>query len=573
MQVPLCLTEYNANQAFAEPYRQTSAMDTEVFARFIKDRGIDISWRALYQLARDGVLHPILVFESVGNTDSIRYVQVHVGYESSTYVDLGRCVEAKDINPVPSFDELPNSASREMLWHPFQFWEVVQIARHLELSIAPELLLAKIEDSREMIEKKLSSIHMHIAKFANDPRRLEFLSVLGVLLSAEPLVITHLDSRLSLNAQDQNESLADYFEWRQRIDTASILTNTSTDIDLLKKWQRSLAVDASLKDPVAKWRTLIRFAPRHKRRDFRGDAAGAEELYYASEILRRFLENQLGSEHLLEEDDAINGAQGPVFKQSLYGSPRTTDFNRSVFRNVVRQFQLDPQPRLRWLVEGSTEKAYLERYAELQHVDLDRAGIELIDMHGLGGLEGDRVRTFLRISSEEEVFAFVSIDLDNIQSNPGILQTYAKDKLLPSGFKTFDPDFEEDNFTFQELAVIANDLALQHGLTGNPITEKEIRYEKEISGKAVANVIEKLSRLPERTWNLEKGHDWGEALANFAYFNPNKVGAPESEREIVRIFTLLLRAQTSNYRFTLSGSHVDEDGNVVPNGNGYDTRL
>ncbi|MCZ6674628.1 MAG: hypothetical protein O7C75_16995 [Verrucomicrobia bacterium] len=568
MQIPIQIAEYIATQAVAEPYRQTLAMDTIKFAQFLKDRGISISWRAIDQLARDGVIRPILVFESIGTTDSDRYAQVKVGYDVPAYVDLGLVVGPQDIHPVPFFDKLPDKAGREMVWHPFQLWEFAVLARHLDLPISPELLLCEIEDAKKTIEKQLSTIRTSLSKFANDPKRLEFLGVLGVMLAAEPLVITHLDSTLSLNAQDPDESLSGYFEWRQLIDTTSILTNTSADIDLLKKWQRSMAVDASLKDPVAKWRTLIRFAPRGKRKDFRWEAAKAEELYYDSEILRRFLENHLGLGDLLEEDDAVHGAQGPVFKQDLYGSPRTTDFNRSVFRNVVRQFHLDPQPRLRWLVEGSTEKAYVERYAELLNVDLEKAGIEVIDMHGLGGLEGDRVSTFLRISSEEEVFAFVSIDLDNIQKNPGILQTYAEAKLLPSGFKIFDPDFEQDNFTFQELAVIANALALEQGLTGNPITEEEIRHEKDFSGKAIADVIIKLSSLPDRMWYLEKGQDWGKALANFAFFNPNKVGTPAFEREIVRIFTLLLRAQTSNYRFTLSGSHVDKDGNVVTNGTG-----
>ena len=52
-------------------------------------------------------------------------------------------------------------------------------------------------------------------------------------------------------------------------------------------------------------------------------------------------------------------------------------------------------------------------------------------------LESDRVGTFLRISSEEEVFAFISIDFDNVQKNPGTLLKYAGDSLLPAGFKIF----------------------------------------------------------------------------------------------------------------------------------------
>ena len=271
---------------------------------------------------------------------------------------------------------------------------------------------------------------------------------------------------------------------------------------------------------------------------------------------------------LLEEDDVAYGAQGPAQKKELYGSSRTADFDRSVFRNVVRQFHLDPQPRLRWFVEGATELAYVEKYAALAHIDLIRSGIEVIDLHGIGGLESDRFATFLRISSEEEVFVYVSIDFDNIKQNPNILALYAKQNLLLAGYKIFHPDFEEDNFSFREVAAIATDLAYQLGLTGNPITAEEIQQEQDISGKAVADVIKKLSSRSDRMWHLEKGKEWGEALAEFAFLNPNKEGLPGTEREIVRIFTLLMRAQSSNYRFTLSGSHVDKDGNVELNVDG-----
>ena len=38
--------------------------------------------------------------------------------------------------------------------------------------------------------------------------------------------------------------------------------------------------------------------------------------------------------------------------------------DRSVFRNVVRQFGLDPQPRFRWVIEGQTEEGFIRRWAE-----------------------------------------------------------------------------------------------------------------------------------------------------------------------------------------------------------------
>ena len=147
MEINQNLAEYIAKQAVAEPYRQSSVMDTGRFARFIKDHGIDLSWRTLHQLAQYGVLHPVLVFESTAVNDSNRYSQVDVGFDVATYVDLGRSVEAEDLKPIPFFDELSSGAAREMLWHPFQFWEAEQIARRFELRIALDGSLANPEST------------------------------------------------------------------------------------------------------------------------------------------------------------------------------------------------------------------------------------------------------------------------------------------------------------------------------------------------------------------------------------------------------------------------------------------
>ena len=42
----------------------------------------------------------------------------------------------------------------------------------------------------------------------------------------------------------------------------------------------------------------------------------------------------------------------------------------------------------------------------------------------------------------------------------------------------------------------------------------------------------------------------------------------EETNAFVRIFTLVMRAQTSNYRFTVLDDHVDECGNVAANKTG-----
>ena len=269
---------------------------------------------------------------------------------------------------------------------------------------------------------------------------------------------------------------------------------------------------------------------------------------------------------LLEEDDVTYGKQGPALKERLYGAPRTSNFERSVFRQVVRQFDLDPQPRLRWLVEGDTEEGFISRYAELCHINLAHSGTEVVNLRGLGGLESNRTRTLLKLSQNEEVFSFVSIDHDKIFKNPGILQTYAQQKLLPAGYKVYHPDFEEKNFTLEELAETANRFAEMRGVDCQ-ITSKDIQDEMTEAKLPVGKSIVRLWRRFK--FYDGKGIEWGQALADIAFDHDASpdISQDDGKRPAIYIFDLLLRAQSSNYKFTVEKSYVDNEGRVIINDN------
>ena len=78
----------------------------------------------------------------------------------------------------------------------------------------------------------------------------------------------------------------------------------------------------------------------------------------------------------------------------------------------MRRFGLDPQARLTWFVEGDTEVGFARRLAERQGTTLQHVGIDLLNFHGLGGLSSDRTRLLLEQPTNEEVFAYVTVDRD-----------------------------------------------------------------------------------------------------------------------------------------------------------------
>ena len=141
------------------------------------------------------------------------------------------------------------------------------------------------------------------------------------------------------------------------------------------------------------------------------------------------------------------------------------------------------------MFEGATEEAYIRRIAEHLHIDLDRSGVEVMDLHGLGGLASDRLMAVLELFQCEEYFSFVSIDSDSRPKPLGCLRNYANNGFLPIGFKVWNPDFEACNFFYDELANVANRMASNAGFALD-IMSGEIQQEMTSSSKPVGEAIE-----------------------------------------------------------------------------------
>ena len=446
--------------ALDQPFRQSWPIGTRDFSKYLRDRGLHLGTNVLTDLAIAGVLLPIAVDDAaLAVTQQDRYRPVLVGRDRTTFADVGRPVLPEDVQLRTTVrDPIP-----DMLWHPFQLWYVSSVVRIIE---TPSISAIQWLYSRESFERLIAHRYdlvdptADLARFAESDQAQEFYRVLAVLLAAEPLVAGATVGTIRISKFPREETFDDYYEWRDRFDPNALLRETGATVDLLRKWHRELADWAGLRDPVGSWREVLRYAPRDKRLQFRGDALLAEDGYYAAESLRRYLAAFHGVNDLPDEDQIGLGPQVPAVKERLYGSRTTTDGDRSVKRNVLRAYHLDPAPRMRWFVEGDTEVGFIERYAELAHVDLERAGVELINMKGVGALDGDRIRAFLDISKTEEVFAYITADSDKKPADRReVLRQYADEGLIPAGFHLFAPDFEAEDFQMSELTEAAHALA------------------------------------------------------------------------------------------------------------------
>ncbi|MCY4528359.1 MAG: hypothetical protein OXD46_04925 [Chloroflexi bacterium] len=363
----------------------------------------------------------------------------------------------------------------------------------------------------------------------------EAFAVIGMLLAVEPLVIEALTGRITWDVL-RGETDEGMFAWRQGINHDCVLSENHCSVEMIRRWHEDLAIDAELGDPLGWWRELIAYVPRQRRLKFKGAALCAEDGYYQAEVLRRYLAIYHGVTDLPDEDLVRLGPQVPNYKERFFGRQTTTDGDRSVFRNVVRQYDLDPQPRVRWFVEGETEIGFIERWAELRRVNLERAGIELLNLKGVGKLEDPLVRAFLILSQQEEIFVAMTIDGDDkVAERRRVLEHMSESGLLPAGYAISEPNFEEHNFSCETMLSAAGAL--------NPDIEPVQSSELETMDTGFKSVSKAYWEL--RAVELNKGRQWGRALADALNGTPTTDEAPIHDQ-----FTRLLRGSRSNYRFS-----------------------
>lgn len=547
-----------ARLALSCEFRQTKLLNTIDFAKNAADRGIHLGWQTIHQLAMAGAISPLAITDrAVAGLDPDRFIEVDVGGDEY-FIDLWPTREV-EVDLKDRLD-LSRSDGQAMLWHPLQVWMLDQIVRRLELTISAETLLSGLDFSQRVVEShwEIGNPGDRIAKFARDSRHRQLVSVIATWVHAEAIFAGVINGSIHLQSVGENAT-ADYFEWREGGDWAGLLDKVGLSAGEMAEWHSTFARSGAIGDPVRQWRTLMRFAPRRKRDRVSGAALLSEDYYRFAEVIRRYLQEFHGIDGLPEEDDALDGPRGAAVKERLYGSPVTTDFDRGVFRRVVREYRLDPQPRFRWFVEGASEFGFIERFAELNGVDPDQAGIETIDLGGIGGVDSPRLRTLLHLSKLEEVFAYVSIDHDGVEKNPGILFHYAEQDLLPAGFRVYDPDFESDNFSFAELAAAATSLVRGQIEPDFVFTADEIERVMKERKLPVGRAIAKLAS--EQNLVFDKGKAWGRSLADIAA--RDVAAAHESRRPIVRAFVTALQAQDSEYAGTVEHTEVSSSGEIT----------
>jgi hypothetical protein len=550
------LVRITAEAAFDEPFRQIQPMTTYGFRKWLDTLGFSFhNWQTLHYLWKHGIILPVgvtgLAIEKTPEIDEGRFVSTVVHQGVQIYGDLGvRKVRLPALEW--NYEDIPE-LSRSLWWHPLQLFQFIRLERKVERNWSLDTLLRDVGENyiyweRNLREKSRESLGIDVATDDNQ----EFRRILALNLQIEPIVhgAVHGSIRWGIG-----EEIEEYYEWRDGMLDKDLLQKVGLSEKQARKWHEKLAISANLRDPLRGLRTLVnQVSPDHLAKT-KGVVLRTNILLRQAESLRRYLEWKFEIE-LPEEDDYL--LKQEWVKQENYGTKRLLDGDRLARRRIVRKYGLDHDDRVVFYLEGPTEVAFVRDVAEAWGVDLENLGIELVDLEGKDRLGASRVlQQQLQNLNSREIFTYAALDNDGGGEHLRVLRNLAREGLLSAGFSVWTPDFEEQNFSLEELASVASDLAKDAGqdftLTADAIRQR--MSERQVpAGKA----IEQLTSA-QRTFTT-KGKSWGAALA--AMVTDEKTEVPvivkdeQGDRPILTVLKMLIRGTTAD--FSLSLQHTKD---------------
>ena len=237
----------------------------------------------------------------------------------------------------------------------------------------------------------------------------------------------------------------------------------------------------------------------------------AHDFYELAEMLRLYI-FEVSGEQVAKEWDPT-GHPDASWVARIYGVKEVKFGSSELMRPLIRQFGLDPSYRVRWLVEGDTEEAFIDTYSNLMGMNMN----EYVTFRNFEGDTNFKKRLAVidqELQTAKEEQCFVTLTFDDTKETRDRLGELQKQGLVTLRYILCDPDFERQNFTAYELTEVVFAWASDECIS-IPIKKEEFAKELEMRLSAnptptnVARPIKSIFREKSIDFWIDKGMEWG----------------------------------------------------------------
>lgn len=358
-----------------DAFHQQFPLRLDKFIDYCKKRDLAINKKILEDLDKMGVFKPIMRIRGnyVYNTTDLKEMC------RQKFVDDPHLV---DFIPWDNFYEYKDNLKEDIIhvyYHPYQIYFLNEIL-HIKMIVRPfdfrqddDDLLKNIRRNEELLKKRLDAL-------IQDVKHDQFVKL---LIFIQNKYLPHVKQPGYVITTNTHYPINDYKEWtelQKNIVPEEIIKTLGIEEEEIKKYRKYLGYRGLTIDPMEHWYDLIKYIGYNKRKRLKGDALLAQDFYIMSDMLRLFLED-LTVNKQLETRIIFDSGKGQGHVRN-YGK-ELNYIDRDVLIKILREFGINPKPKLVLIVEGDTEEKAIPIIANSMDIPLDRFGIEIINIRSI----------------------------------------------------------------------------------------------------------------------------------------------------------------------------------------------
>jgi hypothetical protein len=319
-----------------EAFYQNFPLEVDKFIDYCKERGINVNRRYLEYLEKEGLFRPIMRVDSyyVNNTADRKKK-----YETGHVIDPCQ----KEFVPWNNFYEKRERYREEIVhsyYHPYQIYSLNRVLETRSRALTRFNIIPQNDESVVNIRKK--------EKFMSD--------------------------YLPNNLYER------WYDFQKRIVQKEIVSALGLETKDIDDYRGLIGSYGLFIDPLKEWYDLIKYITYGKRQKLKGKALLAQDFYIISDMLALLLEDLTGKKQL--ETGSISDTMRGRGKVRVYDK-ELNYVDRDVLIKLLREYGINPRPRLVLIVEGDTEEVAFPIIANAMGIPLERYGIQIINIQGV----------------------------------------------------------------------------------------------------------------------------------------------------------------------------------------------
>ena len=556
-----------------EAFYQNFPLEVDNFIEYCKKRGLNVDRKKFESLEKEGLFRPIMRVDGyyVNNTTDLNKL-----YENNHVIDPSQ----KEFVPWNNFYEKRERYREEIVhsyYHPYQIYflkKVLEVGLRLSPLNIPQQedkLVISIRKREKFMSDYLEIMRKNSKK---DEKFVEFL------LFIQNKYLPHVKQPGDISVTGDNYHINNLFEklgdLQKRIipkEIVSALGLEAKDIDAYRGLIGGYGLSI---DPLENWYDLVKYIKYAKRQKLKGKALLAQDFYIISDMLALLLKDLTGEKQL--ETGSISDTMQGRGNVQVYGK-ELNYVDRDILIMFLREYGINPRPRLVLIVEGYTEEIVFPIIANAMGIPLERYDIQIINIQGVDKdprlliidyatpdvypfdnkyyIHLERTKVFLNFDNEgnkgrwikkliekpdEEIEKLMKDVLRNIKNKGVNISAKIEEMINEHTVNRYfwNKSFEYDNITDdKELSSELNKYGEKYGYGFNITSEdiKECRAKNRNLGKFVK----------EKTGTDLDKREVGEQIGNFiAKEIKERTNRFENQRKIEEVLNKIVRFTVEN---------------------------